>query len=129
MPRRKPDTIVPTPGNATNSGRRDNGTNDDSLFNNPMTRAAMSALSDEDLLRYKRIGEELYGSVDFEATKVLNNLPPSMIEGVAYVQTGLDSGLHPSDMEENEKALMADAHGDEWYKRWGYSKADLDEIK
>jgi len=103
-------------------------TNDTDLFNNPMTRAAMSALSDDELIRYKEIGEELYGSIDFEAAKVLNNMPPPMAEACAYVSTGLDSGLHPSDMDENEKAVMEDAYGKEWYMKWGYAAWELDSL-
>lgn len=102
------------------------GPND--LFDNPMTQAAMAALSNEDKERYRIIGEQLYGNIDYQEGKVLNNMPPNMAEAVAYVETQLRSGLHPSMLEDNEKAILADAYGDEWYTEWGYVKEDLDDI-
>jgi hypothetical protein len=98
------------------------------LFDNPMTRTAMAALSEEDKAKYKIIGDHLYGRINFEDGQSLNNMPPPMAEAVAYVETSLMSGMHPSMLEENEKALLKDNYGDEWYKRWGYVKEDLNEI-
>jgi len=51
-----------------------------------------------------------------------------MAEAVAYIESSLKSGLHPSMLEENEKALLQDNYGDEWYKRWGYVEEDLNTI-
>lgn len=98
------------------------------LFNNPMTKAALSALSDEDKERYRFIGEQLYGNINYEENKVLNNRPFDMVEAVAYIKTQLQSGLHPSMLEDNEKAILADVYGNEWYLEWGYVKEDLDDI-
>jgi hypothetical protein len=98
------------------------------LFDNPMTRSAMAALSEEDKAKYKMIGDHLYGRVNFEDGQTLNNMPPPMAEAVAYIETSLMSGMHPSMLEENEKALLKDNYGDEWYKRWGYIEADLNDI-
>lgn len=98
------------------------------LFDNPMTRSAMAALSEEDKAKYKMIGDHLYGRVNFEDGQTLNNMPPPMAEAVAYIETSLMSGMHPSMLEDNEKALLKDNYGDEWYKRWGYIEADLNDI-
>jgi hypothetical protein len=98
------------------------------LFDNPMTRSAMAALSEEDKAKYKMIGDHLYGRVNFEDGQTLNNMPPPMAEAVAYIETSLMSGMHPSMLEDNEKALLKDSYGDEWYKRWGYIEADLNDI-
>jgi len=98
------------------------------LFDNPMTRSAMLALSEEDKIKYKTIGDHLYGRINFEDGQNLNNMPPPMAEAVAYIESSLKSGLHPSMLEENEKALLNDNYGDEWYKRWGYVEEDLNEI-
>lgn len=99
------------------------------LWNNPMAKAAMNALSDEDILRYKAIGEQLYGNIDFEAAKVLNNMPPPMAEAVAYVSMGLTSGLHPSDLTEDELALMVDTYGVKWYEMWDYTEESSKKIE
>lgn len=99
------------------------------LFDNPMTRSALAALSDEDKLRYKEIGEHLYGRINFEEINESNsNLTTSMAEAVGYIEIQLRSGLHPSMMEDNEKSLMVEAYGDDWYKNWGYDKKDLENI-
>ncbi len=99
------------------------GEND--LFDNPMTRAAMAALSEEDKNKYKIIGDHLYNRINFENGQSLNNC---MTEAVAYLETSLQAGFHPSMLEENEKALMKETYGDEWYKGWGYIEEDLTDI-
>jgi len=99
------------------------------LFNNPMTKAAFNALSEDEKQKYKRIGKELYGHLNFEDGKVLSELPPPMEEAIAYVSEQLKSGLHPSMMDEDEKALMQECYGNEWFVKWGYTLEDLTEIK
>ena len=95
------------------------------LFDNPMTRAATLALSEKDKEKYKKIGDHLYGRINFEDGQ---SLSPPIEEAIAYIETSLMSGLHPSMLEENEKALLKDSYGDEWYKRWGYIEEDLNDI-
>jgi hypothetical protein len=98
------------------------------LFNNPMIESALKALSPEDLERYREIGEKMYGTVDFEENKILNNMPPPMYEAGAYICEQLKSGLHPSMMDEDEKRLMEELFGKEWYTKWGYVEGDLTDI-
>ena len=114
-PRNPPRAIE---GDYISSGKND-------LFDNPMVRSAMAALSDEEKEKYKTIGEHLYGRINFEDGQSINNMPPSMSEAVEYMENMLLSGLHPSDMDNNDKELMKDAYGDEWYKKWGYTSNDL----
>lgn len=99
-----------------------------SLFSNPMVESAMKALSPEDLQMYKEIGEKMYGTVDFEDSKILNNMPAPMYEAGAYISEQLKSGLHPSMMDDDEKRLMEELFGKEWYTSWGYVEADLTDI-
>lgn len=101
---------------------------EDSLWDNPMVRAAKAQMTQEQLDDYARIGEEMYSTVDFECSKSLSTMPPSMVEAVAYVRESLKSGQHPSTLSDSEKALLLDAHGDGWWKEWGYVKEDLDSI-
>ena len=101
---------------------------DNDLFDNPMVRSAMAALSEEDKKKYKMIGDHLYGRINFEDEQSLNNMPPSMAEAVAYIETCMRSGLHPSMLEDNERALLKENYGEEWYKKWGYVEQDLTEI-
>jgi hypothetical protein len=98
------------------------------LFDNPMTRAAAEALSEQDKEKYKRIGESLYGTVDFENGENMDNIPLPMADAVAYLEAQLKSGLHPSMLESNEKTLLENVYGKEWYTKWGYVAGDLTEI-
>lgn len=102
--------------------------NDNDLFDNPMTRSALASMSDDEKRRYKQIGQEMYGHMNFEDSKVLNNVPAPMEESLAYLYEQFKSGLHPSALDENEKAFLTDAEGEEWYKKWGYVKEDLEKI-
>lgn len=97
------------------------------LFNNQMINKALMSMSKEEIENYKKIGEQLYGSVNFEDSKVINSMPPPMEEAVAYVESGIKSGLLPSDLDENEIVLLTDAFGQEWYKRYGFKREDVPE--
>jgi hypothetical protein len=109
--------------------RKQNSSYDqNNIFENQMVKAAISGLSEEDKKRYKMIGDHLYGRISFEDCQSLNNMPPSMAEAVAYLETQLQAGFHPSMLVENEKVLLVDRYGDEWYKKWGYIKEDLVDI-
>ena len=102
-----------------------------SLFNNSMVTAALKALSPEEIKKYQEIGNDLYGTTDFVAVQegaVPDGVPEYAKAGVAYIECQLNSGLHPSDMDSNDKDLMASAYGDEWYTKWDYTKRDLMEI-
>jgi hypothetical protein len=103
------------------------------LFNNPMINAAIKALSIEDKEKYKKIGDDLYGTINYvdivnEGQHISENIPDDAIEAVLYIESQLRSGLHPVDMGVDEINLMANAYGDEWYSKWNYTKQDLTEI-
>jgi len=95
------------------------------LFDNPMVRSAMAALSDEQKEKYKTIGDHLYGRINFDNGQ---SFEPPIAEAVAYIETSLQSGMHPSMLEENDHALLKEQYGEEWYKQWGYVKEDLTEM-
>lgn len=98
--------------------------NDGSLWDNPMVRAARNALSKEDIEKYKKIGEDYFNSVNFETSEVNNSHDP-MHEVVNYIESMIQSGLHISDLTKDEAFMMSEIYGDEWYKKYGYSKDDL----
>ena len=97
------------------------------LFDNPMVTAAKKSMSPRSLERYRKLGESMYGGINFTNSKVDNCLEP-MVEALAYIEESLKSGLHPSMLEDNEKAILVDAYGEQWYKKWGYIKKDLHSI-
>ena len=95
------------------------------LFDNPMVRSALESMTPEQVESYKRIGKEMYGTIDFEKSEVLSNLPPPMAEALLYIEEGLKSGLHPVDLSKDEIALLVESYGKEWYKKWNWSEQDL----
>lgn len=97
------------------------------IFDNPQFKEAFASLSVEEQEKYKAIGEELYGTTDF-VTRGTSDDKQVTAERIAWVENQLRSGIHPSDMEKGEIMIMEDAHGEEWYTKWGYAKEDLDDI-
>lgn len=99
------------------------------LFDNPMVRSALQGMSAEQLEQYKKIGEEMYGTIDFEDNHILQNMPPPMKEAVLYIEESIKSGQHISTLEDNEKHLLESSYGEKWYERYGYTRDDVDEMK
>lgn len=97
------------------------------LWNNPMVNNALKAMSKEDLEKYKKIGEQLYGNINFQDSTLVNQLITPVEEAVAYVEEGLKSGLLPEDLEENEVILLHKTYGDKWYERYGFTRDQIPE--
>jgi hypothetical protein len=85
-------------------------------------------MTPEQLAEYEKQGEYMFSGVDFVTTQSLSTMPPHMVEAVVYIRESLKSGLHPSMLTSNEKSLLLDAHGEGWWKEFGYVKDDLDSI-
>ena len=102
--------------------------NDNDLFDNPMVRAARASMDPKEQERYRVLGEQMFGSVDFVTATSLDNQVPPFDEAAAYISVQLRSGLHPSLLENSEKEVMRSVYGDTWYKNWGYVERDLNEI-
>jgi hypothetical protein len=98
------------------------------LWDNPMVRSAMKAMTPEQKQHYKEVGEQMYGNMNFKNSTISIEPEEQMAEAKLYLRELIKSGLHPSHMEENEKAVMENEYGKEWYKEWGYVKEDLDRI-
>ena len=97
------------------------------LFNNPMVNNALKALTPEQIEDYRKIGEQLYGNINFEDSKILNNMPAPMAESVAYVEEGIKAGLLPCDLTEDEVVLLTEAYGEKWYERYGFKRDEVSE--
>lgn len=99
-----------------------------SLFDNPMIENAQKSMTNEQKEHYKKIGEEMYNHVDFEKSEILTNIDNSVKESGKYIYLQVRSGLHPSYLEENEKDIISEVYGVEWYKEFGYNEKDLYEV-
>lgn len=84
-----------------------------------------SGIPDEQVESFKILGEKFHESFDVTkgTTTDLNNI--CMEEALAYVCESLKSGIHPSYLDENEKAIMVAGFGEQWYEKWGYTEKDL----
>jgi hypothetical protein len=104
-----------------------NNINESNLFDNHMVRQALSAMTPEQVEEYKRIGEKMYNTIDFNDGKVIQEMEPPFSEAVAYIEMGLTSGLLPTDLEDNDIQVMEEVYGKEWYKKYGFTHDDLPE--
>jgi hypothetical protein len=93
------------------------------LFNNPTVDAARAAMSQEDIDRYKALGEEMF-KVDFTKDD-----PTSIVDGnedtILYILESVKSGQHPSTLNDNEKEFLKEYSGEKWYEKFGYTEEDL----
>ena len=102
--------------------------NDIDLFNNPMVNSAKNSMKEEDLQRYKEWGEAIFtDDIDYETASV-TKYPPPMLDALTYVENAIKSGQHPSTLTVDEKKLLKEMRGKEWYRKWGYDEVDLTDI-
>lgn len=119
-------TVQATQPVETNEVYVSHGPND--LFEGVLAKSAISALSPEDKEKYRIIGQELYGKVDFANSKILNNNPDPIKEAISYIESQLKSGIHPSMLEDTEKDIMFNFAGPNWYESWGYTLDELNDF-
>ena len=100
---------------------------DYNLFDNPMVRSARSSMTKEDLERYQDWGHAVFDDIDYE-TGNINQYPPPMINALAYIESSLKSGQHPSTLNEDEINILNEMKGNKWYEKWGYVEGDLTDI-
>ena len=101
-----------------------------SLWNNSMITSALNAMSDEDRENYKKLGESMFADINFETASITdkNNVPLFLNDAASYICESIKSGLHPSMLTDDEKVVMENVLGKEWYKKYDYTKEDLDDI-
>lgn len=99
------------------------------LFDNSFVKNAEASMSEEQKEKYKLIGEEMYNTVDFvNAEGKKETIPQYMVDAIAYILDSLRSGQHISMLEENEKNLLKETYGKDWYKILGYTENDINSM-
>lgn len=99
------------------------------LFNNSFVQQAEKSMSCEQKEKYKIIGEELYNTVDFvNAEGKKETVPEHMLNAIAYILDSIRSGQHISMLESNEKHLLFETYGKNWFTVFGYTKEDVDNL-
>ena len=95
-----------------------------SIFNDPAFQSLWQSLDDDTKNYYRKIGENLYNTVNFEGSD-----SEAMLAGgegdpiqlhLHHIEAGFRSGLMPSDLEEGEVAFLEKERGDEWWKYYGF---------
>jgi hypothetical protein len=97
------------------------------LYNNPLVNNALKALTPDQLDAYKKFGQSLYGTINYEDSTIVNNIPAPIEESVAYIEEGLKAGIDPSDLSEDEVVILQKAYGEEWYLKYGFTKEEVPE--
>lgn len=109
--------------------KKSKSSENNSLYDNPMVESARQNMTKEQLEAYKSQGESMYNSIDFvDNNGKSRNAPEELLDAVSYIINSINSGMHISYLEENEKFLLEDVLGKEWYTKFGYVQKDLYEI-
>ena len=101
------------------------------IFLNETFKKAFDSLSESDKDKYRQIGKDMYETLNFQTGELYDNngnVPLPMVDAVLHIKNQLDSGLHPSLLDNNEKRVMSEIEGNTWYTKWGYIEEDLDTI-
>jgi succinate dehydrogenase flavin-adding protein (antitoxin of CptAB toxin-antitoxin module) len=101
------------------------GFREQDLFNNPFVDAAKKSMSLEQIENFKKMGEKYFSVWDFDKGN-----PEEILDvAVAELSEAIKSGLHPTDLEENDIAILSTKLGKDWYKRFGYEEEDLKRVR
>ena len=113
-----------------------------SLFDDPGLMAQIDKIPPEMKEKYLKQGEQVYKDMDIKekpnemdlsfatqqapSIKLEAPLEEEQIqEGLAYIFSALRSGIHPKDLEYNDRAFLSTYYKPEWYTEFGFTKDDL----
>lgn len=97
----------------------------DPLFDNPMFQEMKKSLSPEEQKKYEQYGKYMYEEMD-QFTE--NGDMKAAIDTVSQIKLMLESGMHPSFLEKEEKEFLKNYLGDKWYETFGYLENDLNRM-
>ena len=80
-------------------------------------------LSEKDKSDYKEMGEQIYSCMNEDGT-----MKDPLDEALAYIEVGLNSGIHPRDLAKNEHQVLLEKLGKEWYTKWRWTEDDMKEV-
>ena len=87
------------------------------LFKDAGIRAIVSKIPEQERKDGQKKGAYLYDT-DY-STKQGDST--RYIDLLTFIQEGMKSGLSPSQLEDEERALMREKHGEKWYEQYGHS--------
>jgi hypothetical protein len=97
----------------------------DPLFDNEIFQEMKNSLSPEEQKKYEEYGKYMYEEMDqFTETGDMK----SAIDTVSQIKLMLESGMHPSFLEKEEKEFLKNYLGDKWYEKFGYLENDINRL-
>lgn len=97
----------------------------DPLFDNAIFQEMKNSLSPEEQKKYEEYGKYMYEEMDqFTETGDMK----SAIDTVSQIKLMLESGMHPSFLEKEEKEFLKNYLGDKWYEKFGYLENDINRL-
>lgn len=82
-------------------------------------------MTQEQIDNMKVLGEKFHESFDVTRGTTHDIHEVVMEEALAYVVESLKSGIHPSYLDEDERAILAAGYGENWHEKWGYTADDV----
>lgn len=117
------------------TGQDDQDSNPFDIFNNPQIKQAKASLPPEMVEQYEQIGKNIWNQMERSESILTANgenvdftgqgLPPPVEEAAAHISEALKSGMHASLLDEDEKNVMKECFGDQWYTKWGWTDEDM----
>ena len=85
-----------------------------SLFDDPRWKNAREAMGEEEVEKYRKIGES-FNSIDYETGESAEiPIPKPAQDSLAYILSGLRSGLSEDDLTDDEIKVLNEYLGDHW---------------
>lgn len=84
-------------------------------------KTAYDNMSSEEKERYRKIGEQMYGNIDFETGEIKQE-----VDCISDIMSAVKSGLHPWELTNEELGFMCSSLGAKWYEKFGYTKEEID---
>lgn len=97
----------------------------DPLFDNPMFTEMKNSLPEDEQKKYEQYGKYMYEEMD-QLTD--NGEMKAIVDTVSQIKLMLESGMHPSFLEKEEREFLKNYLGDKWYESFGYLENDLNRI-
>ena len=133
------DIVLSNPANRANNTpppQDDSQSNPFDIFSNPQIQRAKESLPPQLRAQYEQIGESIWSQMEQSQMTISNNtgddvnftgenLPPPVEEAAAHIAEALQSGMHPSLLEDDEKNVMKECFGDTWWRKWDYQDDEM----
>jgi uncharacterized phage infection (PIP) family protein YhgE len=100
-------------------------TKKDPLFDNPMFTEMKNSLPEEEQKKYEKYGKYMYDEMDQISD---NGEMKAIIDTVSQIRLMVESGMHPSFLDKEEKEFLKNYLGEKWYESFGYLENDLNRI-